>query len=239
MDIKEVYDNLASTYDKDHFTPNSAMEYAEKRRMKLICSYLENSEDLRLLDVACGTGTYLSIAKEFGAEVVGCDVSKEMIQACRDKGLYSTMVNDYQNLPFKDATFDMVLCINAIHYSRDPQRVVSEMQRVLVDGGIILLTYFNLLNFRSANYIRRSYKKNQPISFEKRYGTFYIKQIMSSMTLHSTCGINMLPFPSTPNARSERLLNLCQRVEDHLASTICMHFFNETFLALEKPQMEV
>ena len=159
MNIKKIYDRLANEYDKNHFHPDSAAKYAEERRYDLIYPHLKRAKNLKVLDIACGTGTYLEIAKRYGANVVGCDISENMVRICKNKGLDNVFINDYHTLPFKDGTFDLILCINAIHYSDNPDKVLGEMRRVLSEDGTIFFTYFNILNFRSANYLRKFYKK--------------------------------------------------------------------------------
>lgn len=234
--IIEIYDIFASEYDKIHFHPNSAADYVEKKRFNLVYPYLQKSKGLMVLDVACGTGTHLAIAKKNGAEVVGCDMSKNMIRACKNKGVNNTFVGNYHFLPFKDKTFDLVLCINAIHYSSDPEKVLSEMRRVSSENGIILFTYFNILNFRGINYVRRIYKKNYQITYQRRYFPPKITKILKEAKLIPTCfcGINLLPFTVNSKPRNKNFLNICHKVEHHINETPLMHFFNEVFVVLKK-----
>lgn len=99
MSIKDVYNSLASTYDQGHYNPKSTAEYVENKRLNQIYPYLERSSNMNVLDVACGTGTYISIAKKFGEETVGCDVS-EMFRVCKEKCLLDTFVNNYHSRTF-------------------------------------------------------------------------------------------------------------------------------------------
>ena len=234
--IKGIYDIFAGEYDEAHFGPNSAAGYVEKRRQDLIYPYLQKSKGLRVIDVACGTGTYLAITERIGAKVVGCDISKNMIHVCKKKGLKNVSVGDYQKLPFEDGSFDLVLCINSIHYSNNPKKVLNEMSGVLIDDGIILFSYFNILNFRYLNYVRRVYKKNHPICHEHRYFSFQMSSIFKKIGLKSIylCGIDLLPFPSNSKPRNKKFLNVCSEIEGHTNKTPLMHFFNEVFVVLKK-----
>jgi len=234
MNIKEIYDSLASEYDKKHFQPSSSAKYVEERRLDLICPYLKRSKDSKLLDIACGTGTYLEIAKRFGADTVGCDISENMVRICKKKGFDNVFINDYRVLPFKEGTFDTILCINAIHYSDDPKGVINEMRRVLSKDGTILFTYFNNLNFRSINYLRRMYKKDHPISKERRFSPFQMKKILNGLRPLHFYGINSLPIPSNDKPRNATLLNVFHDIESLTKETPLMHFFNEVFVVLKK-----
>lgn len=234
-DIKEIYNMLASEYDEKHFQQNSAAEYVEKKRLDLIYPYLQKLKSLRVLDVACGTGTYLTISEKNGAEVVGCDISKNMSQVCKNKGIDNSFIGNYHFLPFQDNTFDLVLCINAIHYSSNPEKVLSDMKRVLTDDGIILFTYFNISNFRGINYVRKMYKKDTPITYEHRFLSPKIGKIFKDVKLIPTChsGINLLPFPVNSKPRHKKFLTFLYWVENHISRTPLMHFFNEVFVELK------
>ncbi len=235
MNIKEIYNRLANNYDKNHFHPNSAAEYVEERRFDLICPYLKSSKSLRLLDVACGTGTYLELAKKFGADPVGCDISENMVRICKNKGIDNVFVNDYHTLPFKDETFDLILCINAIHYSDNPKAAINEMRRVLSKDGTILFTYFNNLNFRAINYVRKLYKQDQPISKEHRYSPFQMKKLLNDgLSPKHFYGINSLPIPSNAKPRDKMLLKVFCNIENLTKETPLMHFFNEVLVVLKK-----
>ncbi len=234
MNIKEIYDRLASEYDEKHFQPDSSARYVEERRLDLIYPYLKRSKGIKLLDIACGTGTYLEIAKKSGADTVGCDISENMVCICKKKGFDNVFVNDYHMLPFKDDTFDLILCINAIHYSENPKEVLNEMNRVLTKDGTILFTYFNSLNFRSVNYLRKFYKKDHPISKERRFSPFQMKKILNGFKPMHFYGINLLPVPSNDKPRNVTLLSVFHDVESLTKGTSLMHFFNEVFVVLKK-----
>jgi ubiquinone/menaquinone biosynthesis C-methylase UbiE len=235
MNIKEIYDDLAYQYDRSHFYPGSAAEYVERRRLSLISPYLQKSSGMRVLDVACGTGTYLKLAEDFGADVVGCDISESMVRICKKKGLKALFINDYHYLPFKDRTFDLALCVAAIPYSASPMIVLKELCRVLQNKGTLIFTYFNTLNFRITNYVIKYFKPDHPINHEHRFGPSLLRDI-SSIGLRSTyaCGINYLPFPANEKPRRREVLDLFARLENSIDETQLMHLSNETFTVLEK-----
>ena len=56
------------------------------------------------------------------------------------KGLQDIVYYDGTVMPFADAAFDNVLCIEVLEHAPDPQLLVSEMSRVLRNGGKIFLT---------------------------------------------------------------------------------------------------
>lgn len=98
----------------------------------------------RVLDVGCGDGAYALAAAERGAHVVGVDTSARMLQAARDraasKGLpLDLRVGDVRQLPFADASFDVVLAVTVLCFVEDASRALSEMARVLAPGGRLVI----------------------------------------------------------------------------------------------------
>jgi len=50
------------------------------------------------------------------------------------------VVGDAHHIPFPDASFERVVCAEMLEHADDPRQVVAEIQRVLVQGGIAVLT---------------------------------------------------------------------------------------------------
>lgn len=69
----------------------------------------------------------------------------KMETAKAKNGQIGFIYGDGEYLPFKDKTFDAVTCILAISHFSDAERAISEMKRVLKNGGIMV---FNLLELR-------------------------------------------------------------------------------------------
>ena len=102
-----------------------------------------------VLDVACGSGgPDVFLARTTGAQITGIDVNAHAIGRARDHALHEEVaslarfevVDADRPLPFDDATFDAVVCIDAVNHLADRFRVLREWHRVLKPGGRILFT---------------------------------------------------------------------------------------------------
>lgn len=103
----------------------------------------------RLLDVACGSGgPALRIAAKTGCDIAGIDIHEEAITTARSlaaqretAGLAEFHLADAAgSLPFPDASFDAITCIDAINHLPDRPRVLGEWARLLKAGGRLLFT---------------------------------------------------------------------------------------------------
>jgi len=89
----------------------------------------------RILDVGCGTGQLTAEIAAVGAAVVGIDSSAEMIAEARKK--YPAMrfeVMDAREISFA-AEFDAVFSNAALHWVKEPERVIAGVARALKQGG--------------------------------------------------------------------------------------------------------
>ena len=93
-----------------------------------------------VLDVACGTGNVALRAAQAGGRVVGLDLTPELFEAGRrlaaDAGVEVEWVEgDAEDLPFEDASFDLVLSTFGVMFAPRHQVAADELVRVLRPGG--------------------------------------------------------------------------------------------------------
>lgn len=136
----------------------------KKRHMwKIYTSTLEeilrgNQKISNVVDIACGMGNFtmeLSKHEQF-LKIIGIDFLKETFNIARkadDKfSNISFLQGDLLNLPFKNRSFDLTVCLNTLHhiYRSDFSKVIDELSRV---------TKRNLMvEIRNSNYILLPWK---------------------------------------------------------------------------------
>jgi SAM-dependent methyltransferase len=98
-----------------------------------------------VLDVATATGNTAFALAPHAARVVGLDLTPEMLDEARRQAAARAISNvdfvlgDAEQMPFQDATFDVVACRIAAHHFSDVPRFCRESYRVLKPGGRFLL----------------------------------------------------------------------------------------------------
>jgi SAM-dependent methyltransferase len=96
---------------------------------------------MRVLDLGCGTGLNTRHLPP-DVEVVGLDLSAAMLRAARrSRPGTRTRVHDLNHpLPARLGTFDVVLAVACLEFSRDLPALCARIRRALKPGGIALLT---------------------------------------------------------------------------------------------------
>jgi ubiquinone/menaquinone biosynthesis C-methylase UbiE len=92
-----------------------------------------------VLEVGCGTGHWLARLAAQGHRVAGVDASQGMLAKARLTAPGAAIVHGRaEALPWPDARFDRVVCINALHHFGDRDAFLREARRVLRPGGGLL-----------------------------------------------------------------------------------------------------
>lgn len=130
QEFRDIFNTAASEYDA------SINPYALSRRISFITEHAHGT----CLEVGAGTGEITRALSKIH-EVTATDLSPKMVEEIRKKLHIPTVVCDAQELPFPDASFDTVVCGEAIYYLDEPERFIAEAYRVLRPGGTLLITF--------------------------------------------------------------------------------------------------
>lgn len=109
-------------------------------RFQFFDIYIPEWRQLKVLDVGCGGGFTCEFLAQRGAQVTGIDQSAACIEAANRHAIASNLNIDYcqsqaEQLPFDDATFDAVVCVDVLEHVESPQQTIAEISRVLKPGG--------------------------------------------------------------------------------------------------------
>jgi ubiquinone/menaquinone biosynthesis C-methylase UbiE len=129
------YDKVAPTYDQRFACYAEAPEGVAAALIEL-AGQLQAG---RILEAGCGTGHWLRILNPLGCTVFGLDLSMGMLRLARSAGLPNLVRGTAETLPFPQATFDLVYCVNAIHHFTEAPRFIRQSRRLLRPGGALAI----------------------------------------------------------------------------------------------------
>jgi 2-polyprenyl-3-methyl-5-hydroxy-6-metoxy-1,4-benzoquinol methylase len=148
-ELRPVYEERARIqYAEPARTPDPALDRKFAVLSQLIAGLLPCEA---YIDAGCGDGRYLAALPALGpvpGRVVGTDIAESILEtarrACDAAGVDAELVRaNLEQLPFPDASFDVVVCAQVIEHLLDARAGLHELARVLRPGGTLLLTTDN------------------------------------------------------------------------------------------------
>ena len=94
----------------------------------------------RVLDVGCGSGLFCSFAAQRGAAVAGIDAAEGLLAIARKRTPGGDFRRgDMEELPFADASFDLVSGFNSFQFAADPVSALKQAKRVAKPSGKVTM----------------------------------------------------------------------------------------------------
>ncbi|MBC8872641.1 MAG: methyltransferase domain-containing protein [Planctomycetes bacterium] len=130
----EQYDGA---YDQIYGHRLDRKVYTAAMRLNRVAAVLDTDHP-RLLEMGCNLGATMEAARRRGWEVVGVDVSEDVVSYCQKRD-YDCVAIDGLHLPFPDESFDVITAWHVIEHVADVRQTLAEWRRVLRPGGVVAL----------------------------------------------------------------------------------------------------
>ena len=140
-EVKNLYRDWASSYDKDLLSDNLSY-VAPKEAVKVFARHFDNIS-AHILDVGCGTGLSGQALASAGYKLIdGVDLSEEMLEQARLKGIYNSLFQAdlTAGLKVPDNHYDAVLSVGTFTHGHVGPEGLNEVIRVVKPEGIVCLT---------------------------------------------------------------------------------------------------
>ena len=108
----------------------------------------------KLLDVGCGNGDMLKVAKELGWDVTGLEIDSNAVKAAREEGLY-VIEGNYSILDQFDGSFDCIVCSHVLEHVHHPLVLLELITKALKSKGTLFLSLPN-----AKSHVRQIFGEN-------------------------------------------------------------------------------
>jgi ubiquinone/menaquinone biosynthesis C-methylase UbiE len=135
--IEQIKAKMKATWEDGDYADFA--KYMENGAIEILESW-NISPNQRLLDIGCGSGQTAIPAAQQGHQVVGIDIADNLIEHAKERARYEGLdaqfdVGDAEALPYEDNSFDVVISMIGAMFAPRPEKVASEIARVLRPGG--------------------------------------------------------------------------------------------------------
>lgn len=143
-DLWEIWDQVPPDYYQNGIAKNILQKFWHTKKLKTVISLINSSniKPKKILDVGCASGWFLSkIAEKYpNAQCTGVDAYKKAIEYGQKFYKNLRLISaDAHKLPFKNKSFDLVICTEVLEHVENPQKVLAEIKRVLAPNGIAII----------------------------------------------------------------------------------------------------
>ena len=231
---EHYFDNVIVDSDKGIFNDN-IREFQDG--LDIILSHKKGG---RLLDIGCGIGVFLKIAREKGWDGYGIDISSFAIDYAKNRFGLNVKCGRPVDAAFPDDYFDVVTMWDSIEHFNDPTTELREINRILKKEGIILLNTPNadsLMRMLSDLVYKTSLKRiKYPVKKIYHKYHLYYYSINSIITMLRKTGfeplqVNRKTIPLV-KARASRIEKYLVRALSALEKTFGMEY--ELFIIARK-----
>lgn len=144
-----IYENLGERWYEAWDDPVALLRAEGKLKHPWILERIRRAypdASVSLLDVGCGAGFLTNDFSRQGLKVTGLDASSEGLRVAEEHDATKEVRYvraDALAMPFEDASFDVVTCLDFLEHVVSPLMVIKEISRVLRPGGLFFFHTFN------------------------------------------------------------------------------------------------
>jgi len=183
--------------------PKGFFSFEMRQRLKfvteLLIAQIQKMNNPEVLECGCGPGDILTLLATLRCRLTGLDINRRYLDLTAEKVPGAALIEgSVEQLPFPDASFDIVFAVGVLMYLKDDRLAAKEISRVTKDGGFILISVPNyqmlhlLLDpYYIFRFFKRSVSKNKNQSDDglgadkiRRYSLPKLKNLFQKYNLH-------------------------------------------------------
>jgi len=179
--LKNYYEDSAKQYN-----PQGKQIYLTHDKFESFIKLMNENRQggQKILDIGCGNGWLSTLYRLQGDELYGADISELNIKRAKERGVIAIQHNIETELPYADSFFDIILCADVLEHLFFPEKVISEMYRILKPNGILIIGVPNLYCLRNKieMFLGNAIFIEYPVNFEhiRHYSKRTISKILTN-----------------------------------------------------------
>lgn len=141
--------DITAMYVGEEYARNPYFSYDVKQFRSLARERYENYDHAlttieaikgrgKLLDVGCGSGAFLSLAKQRGWDVSGVELSPSLSRVCRENTQVEIANMSFEQVHLPSGTYDVIAMWDLIEHVVDPVFCIQKVRQLLKPGGVAL-----------------------------------------------------------------------------------------------------
>lgn len=160
------------------------------------------SEEPRIADIGVGTGSLLKMIHEATQpEVVGLDISRNALREAKQrlrpfKPKTSLILGDVFHLPFRNGSFNVVICLGLIEHFKDSITPMSEVVKLVKEGGYAFISAPQRSGLYALYKCWQIRRKTWPFGFEREFSVNELREIFEKLGLPKVKIVGVDFYPS-------------------------------------------
>lgn len=190
----------------DYFKDEPCRMATSRHRYKKLRDIFEVSRPLNIMKIGPSTGTMLSVAKEYGHNVLGCDVSSGFVQYAKEH--YGVQIDHgrFERMPYEDEQFDVVMLFNVVENIPNQDEFFRAVYKKLKKNGYFIVNHVEMKgNLIAALQKEKYFIYRPPICYVyegrvlqtilEKYGFKQVRRLRDIRYLHMEKILTLLDWP--------------------------------------------
>jgi ubiquinone/menaquinone biosynthesis C-methylase UbiE len=135
--VAEWYNTLSSSYDELYSKEQS-------HKYEMVLEFLREKHFKVLVDIGCGTGTFLEKAREICDHSIGIDLSNRMLKIAKNRRTPNAdyVLASLSSLPLKENSADCTVSISTAKEESSLPRFIADLERISHQDSLLAITIF-------------------------------------------------------------------------------------------------
>lgn len=142
-----LYNKTAKTYDQQRFS-SRAGKWGHDLQLAALQSFVEDWQDIKVLEIGCGTGRVTEALAGWGAIVIATDISSEMLQVAKNRfaGSINSSLPEFRHMSVFDididlSDFDYIIMVNVFGRLSDSDRAIQNVAAGMSPSSKLIFTF--------------------------------------------------------------------------------------------------